>query len=226
MLFPTWQSSLMVGANYAYAQVAAYLPRMVGAILLLIIGIIVARIIRQVVVRGLEAIRLSSWLEKTPLDSFVQNAEVGQKIEGVVGAIVYWLLMLVVLHATFNLLGLMTLVNVLDAVFSYLPHVASALLIFLFGVLFAGVVESLVKGTVKTVDPSSNRFFAKVASYIVVAVAGLAAISELGIASEFIRILFIGLVFAFSLAVGLAGGLGGQEVVRKMLERWYSKNQE
>src|SRR5688572_27022820 len=83
-LFPTWQSSMMIGANYAYAQMAAYLPRLLGAVVLFLIGIVAAKVIRRIVVRALEAIRLSSWLEKTPLDSFVQNAEIGQKMEGVV----------------------------------------------------------------------------------------------------------------------------------------------
>jgi small-conductance mechanosensitive channel len=125
-----------------------------------------------------------------------------------------------------ELLGLTTIVRVLDVVFSYLPHVVSALLIFVFGVLIAGVVESLVKGAVRTVDVHSSRMFAKIASYLVVAIASLAAVSELGIASEFIRILFVGMVFALSLGLGLSFGLGGQDVVRKMMDRWYSKSQE
>lgn len=223
---PTWQTSMFVGMNYTYAQFAAYLPRLAAALVVLLVGLIVARIVRGIVVKTLEALRLSKLLEATPLDAFLKNAEVGQKFEGVVGGTVYWLLVLVILHTTFNLLGLTTLVRVLDVILGYLPHVVSACLVFIFGVLIAGVVESLVKGAVRSVDVHSSRMFAKIASYVVVAIATLAAVSELGIASEFIRILFIGMVFALSLGIGLSFGLGGQDVVRKMMDRWYSKSQE
>ena len=100
--------------------------------------------------------------------------------------------------------------------------IASIVVLF-FGVLLAGLVESFVKGALKTIDASSSRFFGKIASYLVVTVAVLASISELGIANEFILILFIGFVTALSLAAGLAFGLGGQDLVRDLLKEWYKK---
>jgi small-conductance mechanosensitive channel len=87
-------------------------------------------------------------------------------------------------------------------------------------------VESFVKGTFRSFDPTTARLFAKIASYTVVTIASLAAIAELGIASQFIMILFMGVVFAFALGAGLALGLGGQDTVKKVLSDWYKRREK
>ena len=89
------------------------------------------------------------------------------------------------------------------------------------GVLLAGLVEGLLKGTLKSVDAKSARALGKVGSYLVVTIAIMIAISELGIAKEFIFVLFVGFVAMLSLGFGLALGLGGKNLVGKLLERWY-----
>jgi hypothetical protein len=219
-----WQSSLALGTAYTVAQFSSFLPRIVGALLVFFIGLLVARFLKHLIVKALEGMRLSKAVEKTPLELFLTNAEFGQKIEGIIGSVFYWLFLFVILHTSISLLGLTPLSNVMDQILEYIPHVFSALLIFVFGVLIAGFVESVVKGSMRSIDINSGRLFAKVASYVVVVIASLAAVSELGIASDFIRILFLGVVFTFALGAGLALGLGGQDLIRKILDTWYKRN--
>ncbi len=207
----------------ALALFMEYLPRLVGALIIWIVGVIVAKIVRKLVVNTLSAMRLSSALEKTPLGIFLRNAEITQKVEDILGSLAYWLLLLVFSHAVVSLLGLDTLTGVFNRIFDYLPHVFAALIIFVFGVIMAGVVESVVKGSLYEVGGHTGRFFSKVASYMVITVSLLAGVSELGIASEFIRMLFAGVVLSFALGLGLAFGLGGQDMVKKMLTKWYDK---
>lgn len=223
--FPqNWQTSLSLGATYTVAQFSAFLPRLVGALLVFFIGLLVARFIKHLVIKAMEGLRLSKAVEKTPLELFLANAEFGQKIEEIIGSVFYWLFLFVILHTSVSLLGLTPLSNVMDQILEYIPHVFSALIIFIFGVLIAGVVESVVKGAMRSIDLNSGRLFAKIASYVVVVVASLAAIAELGIASEFIKILFFGVIFAFALGTGLALGLGGQDLIRKILNDWYKRS--
>ena len=219
----SWQESLSFGANYTVAQFATFLPRIVGAVVVLLVGLLVARIVRRLIVRALEAMRVSKAVEHTPLELFLHNAEVGQKLEDIIGGVFYWLFLFVVLHTSVSVLGLTPLSELMGRILDYLPRVFSAILVFLLGVLLAGVVESVVKGGMRSLDSSSSRLFARAASYAVVIVASLAAIAELGIATQFISILFMGVVFALSLGAGLAFGLGGQDTVRKALEKWNKK---
>jgi hypothetical protein len=219
-----WQTSLSLGTTYTVAQFSTFLPRIVGALLVFFIGLLIARFVKHLIIKALEGMRISKMVEKTPLELFLANAEFGQRIEGIIGSIFYWLFLFVILHTSISILGLTPLSDVMNQILNYIPHVFSALLIFVFGVLIAGLVESVVKGSMRSIDLKSGRLFAKVASYIVVVVASLAAISELGIASDFIRILFFGVVFSFSLGAGLALGLGGQDLIRKILDQWYKRN--
>src|SRR5260221_411683 len=165
-----WQASLSLGTSYTIAQFSSFLPRLVGALLVFFIGLLVARFVKRLIIKTMEGLRVSKAVEKTPLELFLTNAEFGQKIEGVIGSIFYWLFLFVVLHTSISILGLTPLSNVMDQILNYIPHVFSALFIFVFGVLIAGLVESVVKGSMRSVDMNSGRLFAKVASYVVVIV--------------------------------------------------------
>lgn len=202
-------------------QLTSYFPQVLAAILVLIVGAAVARLLRQLVVKLSESIRLNKAVAKTPIGLFLENAELSQKVELVLGNIVYWLLMLLIIHTSVTILGLQPLSNVLAQLISYLPNVISAILILFFGALLAGVVESLVKGSIKTIDGRASRLFGRMASYLVMALAVMAALSELGIASVFITALFVGLIAMFALGGGLAIGLGGQHLVRELLADWH-----
>lgn len=205
------------------SELSVFLPRLAAALLILLIGAAVARAMKGLVIKLLETLKVGNWIKNTPVEHFLKDAEFGEKIEGVLGSVVYWLLMLVVIHSTVSVLGLSSLTHVLDRVIGYVPRVISSVLILFFGVLVAGVVESLVKGSIMSIDGKSARLLGKVASYLVLTIAVLAGINELRIASEFIMVLFVGFVAMLSLGLGLAIGLGGQHVAKEMLGKWYQQ---
>lgn len=218
-----WFDNLSILAMQIINEFSLYLPRILAALAILLIGAALARMIKRLAISVLEALKVSKIVEKTPIEHFMKNADLTSKIEVVIGSLLYWLVMLVVLQTAAAVLGLAPLTLMLDRIISYVPNVISAVLILFFGVLVAGVVESLVKGAIRSIDGSSSRIFGKVASYLVVTIAVLAAISELGIARDFIMILFIGFMAMISLGFGLALGLGGKDLVAKLLDRWYQR---
>lgn len=218
-----WYDPLLLVTTQSLSSMAVYLPRIFAALLILIIGAALSRLVKRVLVKILETIRVSSALKDTPVEVFLKNAELTNKVEEVLGSTVYWLLMLVVIHTTVSVLGLTSLTILLEKILGYLPSVISSVLILFIGLLLAGLVESLVKGSIKTIDGKSARLLGKFASYLVVILSIMMAISELGIAQEFILVLFIGFVSFLVLGFGLAVGLGGQHVVRAMFDDWYWK---
>lgn len=219
----TFYDSLSVIFSQVLMDAAAFLPRVLAALLVFIIGSALAQGLKKVIVKILETIRVSSAVEKTPVEHFLKNAEMGAKIEEVLGSVFYWLLMLVVLHTIASVLGLSSLSIILERILAYLPRVISAIIVLFFGVLLAGLVEGLVKGAIRSIDNKAGRVLGKLSSYIVVTIATLAAISELGIARDFILVLFIGFVGMLTLGCGLALGLGGKNVVQTMLDEWYGQ---
>lgn len=209
--------------SQSVVQVAAFLPTILAALTILIVGTLVAKTIRQVVIKVFESLQLSKAVAKTPIEHFLQNAEVGTKIEVVIGGIAYWLVMLIVLQSVVSILGLYSLSLLLERVLEYIPRIVSAVLVLFIGILLAGLVEVVLKGSLRTVAARSSRLLGKVASYLVVTIAVMAAVSELGIANEFILILFVGLVTALALGIGLAVGLGGKNLVDRLLTEWHAQ---
>lgn len=199
-------------------------PKLAAALIIFLIGLAVAQIARGLIKKSLQTVKLSKLVANTPVEYFLENTGTNLKVEGVVAGSIYWLIMLVVLQTTVSVLGLTSLTVMLDRLISYLPQIVAAILIVFFGLLLAGFIEAAVKGVVKSVSGHQAQILGKFSSYLVIVVALMAGISELGIASDFIKILFIGMVGGLSLAGGLAFGLGGQELVKKLLTKWAKDN--
>lgn len=217
----SWYDSFMAAVTQGLGEVIVFLPKLLTGLLIILLGALVAKLLRRLLIKFLETIRVSAAVKNTPVEHFLQNADLTNRVEVVIGSVFYWLLMLIVLHTAVSVLGLQSLSLILERILAYLPHVISATLVLFIGILLSGLVESLVKGSIKTIDGKSARLLGKVSSYLVLVLSVMMSISELGIASQFILILFIGFVSFLSLGLGLSFGLGGQHLVRKILEDWY-----
>ncbi len=222
--YPTpLEDTVATSVSALFTQIVIFLPRLASALLVGIVGVLFARAIRGLVIGSLKRIKLSKNLEKTPFAEFLHNAEVSNTAENVIGGVVYWVIVLFILYTVVTILGLDTASAILNRVLFYIPKIVSALLIFVFGVLLAGIAEAVVKGMVKSIDPRTGRMVGKISSYLIIILASMAAISELGIAQQFITILFTGFVVAVSLALGLAFGLGSKDTVSRAMGEWYER---
>lgn len=217
-----WQDAIIVAGSSVLNQLATFIPNLLGALLVLVIGWLAGSWLKFLVSKILGAVKLNSLIAGTVVDSFLKKAEIGGKVEDILGNTVRWLTIFIFFIAAINILGLSTVSQVLNNILSYMPKVFSAAIVLLAGVLLAGLVESLVKGAVGSVAVSVSRFLGKLASWIVMIFATLAAISELGIAANFINTLITGTIAMLSLGLGLALGLGSKDLVKEILTEWYS----
>jgi len=219
----TLQESLNFLALQTTQSLSLLLPKILGALTALVVGVILAKMVRSVVKKVLKTINFASFVNKTPLQLAFEGANIGERISFTISNLFYWLTMLVIIHTIVSILGLGSITLVLEKILGYIPNVISAMFILLFGVLVAGWVESLVKGAIKTIDPKTGRLLGKVSSYFVITLTAMTAFSELGIAAEFLTTVFIGFVAMLSLGFGLAIGLGGKDLVGKILNDLYDK---
>lgn len=221
-LFSTWSAL----STQFLISVGAFLPKLVGAILVFVIGFTLAKVLKAALHRLLRALDLSRLMGQTPLQLSLENPEIGQRFETGVVTFVYWMMLLLVVHMTAATLGITSITFLIEKVWNYLPQVFSAILVLGFGVVLAGAVESMVKGAVRGLGMKQALWLGKISSYLVICMAVLSALSELGIAKDFVTILFIGFIGALSLATGLALGLGSKDMVKKTLTEWYEQNFE
>lgn len=221
-----WQEAIMVAGTNVLSGFFSFLPSLFGSLIIFIFGLILAKWGKKLIVKILGVVKLDKLLRKGGLEPYFKKAEVRVKAEEFIGEVVRWLVIVVFFMAAANVLGLTTVSGVISTLLGYLPNIFSAVLVLTVGVLLAGLVENLVKGTVSQVEKKTSRLLSKIASYLVVIVASLAAINELGIAQSLINTLFVGVVATLALGIGLAIGLGAKDLVSKMLMDWYQRQQK
>lgn len=220
-LFQSIQISLLSALTSVLTSLISFVPTLLGAFLVFIVGVVLANWLKVLVVKVLNLLKLSEMIGSDSVKKFLSNAQITEKIEGVIGDFVRYLVILIFFIAAINLLGLTTVTQVLNGLLAYLPNIFASVLILFAGVLLAGFLEKMVKGSLGSLDLRLSRLMGKFTSYLVVVFAALAAISQLGIAKSFIDTLFIGFVSMLSIALGLAFGLGSKDLVKSVLEDWH-----
>lgn len=191
-----------------------FLPNLFGGLLILIIGLIIADIIKRL---------LHSLFAFFKFDRLFQNAKLMEKSEvklweEVLVEIVRWSIVVLFLIPTLEVWGLSRATTVLNEFVLYLPNVLIAVVIGFVGLVSSNLVADLVRGTVKSMGSSTANALAVFTKTTIVFFTALVVLSQLGVAQDLIRILFTGIVGMLTLAGGLAFGLGGKEMAKDLLD--------
>lgn len=199
--------------------VAMYLPRILAAVVVFLIGWVVATVLYRIVVEVVKVLKIDEALKTAGMHEAAKEAGFTLDSGRFLGTLVLWFTVLVFLVASFSILGLTTVTIFLErVVLLFLPQVIIASLIVMLGAIVAGVVRGIVVSSAKAAGVHSANFAGAVAKWAIWIFAVLAALDQLGVGSVFIQTVFTGLVIALSLAFGLAFGLGGKEAAARAIE--------
>lgn len=220
MLLQQWSDVLTLSFQNLWVGVVNFVPNLVVALIILIVGWLIGALLSRAVWQVLKALKIDEALRHAGLESFLHRGGVRLDSGAFVGALVKWFVIVVFLVAAFDVLGL-TQVNLFlqEVVLGYLPRVIAAALVLLVGGVVGDVAGRVVVTAAKTAGVHSAHFAGAVAKWAVWVFAILVALSQLGIAAAFSQTLFTGIVIAISLALGLSFGLGGQEAAGRFIER-------
>lgn len=217
------QSAVTNSLTSILTSLISFVPTILGAFVVFVFGMVLANWLKTLVIKLLDVLKISELIGGENVKKFLSNAQISEKIESVIGDIVRYLVILVFFVASINLLGLNTVTQVLNGLLGYLPNIFASILILFAGVLLAGFLEKLVKGSLGGVDLKLSRLMGKFTSYLVVVFAALASIAQLGIAKSFIDTIFMGFIAMLTIALGLSLGLGSKDLVKSVLEDWYKE---
>lgn len=202
-----------------WETLVAYLPNLLGAIVVFFIGVIVALVLRSVVVKVILLLRIDELAKRLEITSQFERAGLRLHIGGLLGWIVKWFIIIIALIAATDILGWDQVTNYLQQVVLFIPNVIIAVIILLTGILLANFVQNVVKTAVEAAKLSSADFLSGVAKWAILVFTLMVALVQLQIAPELIQVLFTGLVAMLALAGGLAFGLGGKEHAHRFLNR-------
>lgn len=207
----TTSQALLTAFGAALATFFAYIPRILGAIIVLLIGLFVGRLVGTLVTKGLRAIKFDQIADRAGIDDFLRNAGVKMDPAGIVGQIAKWFVYIIFFQVAASTLGFPQLTAILNDVLAFLPRIVVALAILLVGALVANLLASLVKGGVGTSRLGNPDLLANIARYGVIAFAVVAALSQLEIAPAIVNTLWTALIGGAALAVAIAFGLGARD---------------
>lgn len=199
--------------------IIAYLPNVLGAIVVFLIGVIVAMILRRVVVRVVALLRVDELARKLELTRQFERVGLRLHIGELLGWIVKWFFVIIGLIAATDILGWDQVTDYLQQVVLFVPNVIIAVIILLAGILLGNFVQNVVKSAVEAAQLASADFLSGIAKWSILIFSFMAALVQLQIAPELIRVLFTGLVAMLALSGGLAFGLGGKEHAHQFLNR-------
>ncbi len=192
----------------------SFLPSLVVAIIVFLIGWAIAAALGRVVEQIIRAIKIDALFEKLGLRRPIERAGMRLDVGHFIGQLVKWFLILVFLMAATDILGLTQVTSFLQVVIEYLPNVIVAALILLVGAMFAEFMQRLIRASVDAAGMMSAGFLGSVAKWAILIFALFAALDQLGVARSFIITLLQGFVAMLAIAGGLAFGLGGQNAAR------------
>lgn len=201
--------------NNAMLSLAAFVPRFISGLIILLLGIIIATFLKQVVVELLRFVRFESLLKRYG----VPEAKDTVNWTNIIAELIRWFVIVLFLVPTADLWGLGRFTEVLNRLLQYLPNVFVAVLLLLVGFVVSRLAHDLLLTSIHGVSREAARAIATVGRWAILVFVFLAVLNQLGIASDLIRILFGGFVAMLALAGGLAFGLGGKDVAQEILDR-------
>lgn len=219
MFFTTWADVLTQSFQNLFYGVVAFLPNLLAAIVIFIIGWLIGAGLARIVSQVVGAIRVDQALKAAGVDRVVERAGFSLNSGAFLGALVKWFFIIVFLVASLDVLGLTEVTIFLRAVvLGYLPQVIVAVLILLVAAVVAEASQKIVAGSAAAANLRSANFLGSTARAAIWVFAVLAALDQLGV-TPFVQTLFTGVVVALALAFGLAFGLGGQQAAAHAIEK-------
>lgn len=194
------------------------IPRIIGFLLVLVVGWIIASLLARGVEALLHAVKFNELARRSGFADFVRNMGVKDDSAGVIAGIVKWFVRLIALVVAFDTLGLPAVSNVLQQLLLWLPNLVVALVVLVIGGLAAKALSQLVRGATAEAGFNNPDIVATVAKVAVWAFTIVIAVNQLGIATTLINTLLIGVVGAFAIACGIAFGLGGRDRAAQLLD--------
>lgn len=219
--YQNWSEAMLASLQRVWFQVAEFLPNFLGALLVFIIGILIAKGIGKIVKTIIIYTKADIMLQKIGIRDDLMRMGIPGSFAGFIGGIVKWFIIVVTLLAVVDILHIEQLSTFFQQVLVYIPHLVVAVIILGVGVVGGKFFHTMITraGMSSGVVGSAAPALAGLAKWAVIIFALMAALVELGIAASLIQILFTGIVTMLTIAGGLAFGLGGREAAKEWIAK-------
>jgi hypothetical protein len=205
--------------SLVFTHIGNFLPRIIGALIIVIIGWIAGLLVGIIIERVFKAIGLQALFEKIRLEALVKKAGATHDTSTLLGALGKWIIWIIALIAGLVMIEISEISGFSEQLVAYIPQVVTAGAILFFGIIIANYLAALIEGVIKAASLKFGGAIALFIKYTILIFAFLVALEKLGVASYLVQTLFTGFVAFLAVGGGLAFGLGGQNVAREIVEK-------
>lgn len=205
-----------------WEEVLGFLPNIIAALLVLVFGIVLAKVAKAFISRLLGFLRFDQLVEKSGLESFLIGSDYNIRLSSVVSGTFYWLIILMTITAVAELFELEAIKDLLERIVNYLPNILLALAILIVGTIFSRIVNRYVFTHLKEIAMDFALKAAIAAEVIVQVFVWFLALEQLQVNTVLLLVMLSCIMGALALAAAIAFGLAGQTIALDMLQRWRS----
>ena len=209
--------------NSFWTKLAAFVPQLLAALVLLIFGWIAAKLLRAGVRQFLRVMHFDRLAEKSGIEAFLKHGELEVSLTNLLSELVYWLVMLVVVILVSDSLGLSKVTELFNQVVLYIPHIIIAIIVLVFGTLLARAINRIIFAYLKNIGVDGALTISTVSEYAIQVFVVFVALEQLNIGTQLLTVAFAIGFGAICLALALAFGLGGKEWAADMIDRLANK---
>jgi hypothetical protein len=209
-----------------YVQFANFFPNLLAMLIIILVGIILARIIRFILIKLLAAIRFDSWSDRMGLTSVMRKGDLWAKPAAAVGAFVFWLLIIVSLMAGLGALQVRAIDSLISQFVLYLPRVLSAVVILVFGYIVTGFIGRAVLISAVNRGYAFARLLGEAVRLLMIVLFVAMALEQLQVAPGIVIAAFSIIFGGIVLALAIAFGVGGIEAAKRIIEQEGEKKDE
>jgi len=215
-----WTAGFLTGLTAGLTRFFSAIPAIIGAILILVIGWIIAGIIGGLVTRLCRVIHVDNVADRIGVNTFLAKSGAKLTASTLLGEIVKWVVRLIFIEMAAEQLGMPQITSLINQILGFVPNIIVAMVILGAGAFLGQILSGLVRGAASEAKVGDAQLLAKLTYGATMAFAIIMAMNELNIAPIVVNTLYIGLVAAIALALGLAFGLGGRDVAARYAEQW------
>lgn len=208
------------------SQVGQKIPSIAGALLVLIVGWLIAKAIRVVATKALKTVRFDIAAGKAGISNTLVKGGIKHTPAEMIGVLVYWLAMLIVFATAINTLGLEIVAEMFNQILLYIPNVIAAIFVLVLGMFLASFVAGIVRTAVSNAGVTQAKMLGDITQYTIVIFTAVMALGQLRVEIEIVELVIGYLVAGICLAFGLAFGLGCKEIAGDFMRGLMGKYKE
>lgn len=218
-----WNMVLIEPVKAMLVRAATFMPTLVGILVILIVGWIIAAALKSVVIKVLKVIQFDAASEKSGLSDILRRGGIKATLAELIGSLIYWIIMLLVFMASLNALGMTIVAALLDKVILYIPNVIAAIFIVALGIFFASIIGTVLRTACTNAGIAQAKFLGQLTQTVIIIFAVVMTLEQLGIATTVLTDTIRILLGSIGLALALAIGLGSKDLAGKMINEMVDK---